>query len=134
MGVPQVRLVGGAIAAAVLIVGLAGCAAEPAPAPSDTGPVVESPTPSGEPEPDPSADILFTITANVRAVDLRITYDPALLSITGATVGPGVPGGATVVANTNTPGLAIFVFFSSTALSAGNSTILDLQAAIPASS
>lgn len=71
MGVPQVRLMGSAIAVAILVAGLAGCAAEPAPAPSDSGPASVSPSPSGEPEPDPNADILFTITANVRAVDGR---------------------------------------------------------------
>jgi hypothetical protein len=70
---------------------------------------------------------------NVRAIDMRIAYDPTLLSITGATVG-AVPAGATVIVNTTTPGLAIIVFFSSTALSPGSSTFVNLQADVPASS
>ena len=68
---------------------------------------------------------------NVRAIDLRIGYDPAKLSITGATVGSDMPPGATVIVNTNTPGLAILVFFSSTALPAGSSTFVNLQATVP---
>ena len=49
---------------------------------------------------------------NVRAADIRINYDPALLEITGATAS----GGGTVVVNTTTPGLAILVYFSTAAL------------------
>jgi hypothetical protein len=71
---------------------------------------------------------------NVRAVDLRIAYDPALLTITGATVGADTPAGATVIVNTNTPGLAILVFFSSNALPAGSGTFINLEASVPASS
>jgi hypothetical protein len=62
---------GSTIAIAALIAALTGCAAEPAPEPTDSGPVSESPSPSTDPDPDPVADILFTITANVRAVDGR---------------------------------------------------------------
>ncbi len=68
---------------------------------------------------------------NVRAVDLRIGYDPSKLSITGATVSADAPPGATVVANTTTPGLAILVFFSSASLRAGSSTLVNLQATVP---
>lgn len=66
--------------------------------------------------------------ANVRAADIRISYDPALLSITGATA----PAGGTVVVNTSTPGLAILVYFATTALPAGPSDFIQLQATVPA--
>lgn len=64
---------------------------------------------------------------NVRAVDMRISYDPNLLEITGATAAPG----GTVVVNTATPGLAIFVYFSTTPLPAGESTVINIQATVP---
>ena len=64
----------------------------------------------------------------VRAVDLRISYDPARLEITNATA----PAGGTVVLNTNTPGLAILVFFDTASLPAGESTFISLEASIPA--
>lgn len=71
MGVPILRLAGVSTAALALIVGLSGCAGESTPAPSVSTPVSEAPTPSAEPTPDETGDILFTITANVRAVDGR---------------------------------------------------------------
>ena len=69
---------------------------------------------------------------NVRAVDLRVAYDPALLTITGGTVGTDAPAGASVIVNTSTPGLAIVVFFSTNPLLAGSGTFVNLQASVPA--
>ena len=71
MGVPILMIAGSSIAAIALVVGLTGCGGESTPGPSVTTPVSESPTPSAEPTADPTADILFTINANVRAVDGR---------------------------------------------------------------
>jgi hypothetical protein len=68
---------------------------------------------------------------NVRAVDMRVAYDPDLLTITGATVGPDAPAGASVIANTTTPGLAILVFFSTSPLPAGEGNFINLQATVP---
>ncbi len=68
---------------------------------------------------------------NVRAVDLRVGYDPNLLTITGGIVGADAPSGASVIANTSTPGLAIFVFFSTTPLAAGPGEFLNVQATVP---
>ena len=64
---------------------------------------------------------------NVRAADLRISYDPTLLAITGATA----PAGGSVIVNTTTPGEAILVFFSSASLPAGSTTFITLQASVP---
>lgn len=64
---------------------------------------------------------------NVRAADLRISYDPELLEITGATAAPG----GTVVLNNTTPGEAILVYFSPTPLAPGKQTFINLQANVP---
>ncbi len=82
---------------------------------------------------DETGGIPVTISegTNVRAVDLRIAYDPNLLTITGGTVGPDAPAGASVIANVSTPGLAILVFFSTTPLPAGVGNFINLQAAVP---
>jgi len=69
---------------------------------------------------------------NVRAVDLRVTFDPTLLTIIGATVGADAPAGASVITNTSTPGLAILVFFSTTPMPAGSGTFVNLLATVPA--
>lgn len=71
MGAPLFRIAGSAVAAIVLVGMLAGCGGTPAPAPTDSGPASVSPSPSTDPTSDPNADVLFTITANVRAVDGR---------------------------------------------------------------
>lgn len=65
---------------------------------------------------------------NVRAADIRIAYDPSLLEITGATA---APGGTVVLNTTTTPGVAILVYFSTTALPAGPGTLINLQATVP---
>jgi hypothetical protein len=53
------------------------------------------------------------------------------LEITSASVADGLPGGASVILNNNTPGTAILVFFSSAELPAGSQTIINLQANVP---
>jgi hypothetical protein len=70
--------------------------------------------------------------ANIRAVDMRVAYDPDLLTISGATVGADAPAGASVIANTTTPGLAILVFFSTNPLPDGGGTFINLEASVPA--
>jgi hypothetical protein len=69
---------------------------------------------------------------NIRAIDLRVAFDPALLTITGGTVGADAPAGASVIVNTTTPGLAIVVFFSTNPLPAGSAEFVNLQATVPA--
>ena len=79
---------------------------------------------------DRTTGIPITISEgdNVRAADLRITYDPALLEITGATA---PAGGSVIVNTTTTPGVAILVFFSSASLPAGSTTFINVQATVP---
>ncbi len=82
---------------------------------------------------DEISGIAVTISegTNVRAVDLRVAYDPSLLTITGGSVGADAPAGASVIVNTSTPGLAILVFFSTTPLPAGRADLINLQATVP---
>ena len=82
---------------------------------------------------DTTNGIPLTISegTNVRAIDARISYDPALLNITGGTVGSGAPAGASVIVNVTTPGLAIVVYFATAPLPAGEGNFVNLQAAVP---
>lgn len=66
--------------------------------------------------------------SDVRSIDLRISYDPALLTITGATA---AAGGAVVV-DTTTAGLAILNYTNETALPAGEVNFVNLVATVPA--
>jgi hypothetical protein len=67
----------------------------------------------------------------VESVDVTIEYDPALLKVTGATVGPGMPAGASVVANTAVPGRVILSFSTLTELPSGAAEIVVLTAEVP---
>lgn len=71
MGGKPLRFAAFALAAAVLGTGLAGCAQSAAP-PEETAAPTEAPStpPTAEPTAEPT-DILFTVTANVRAADGR---------------------------------------------------------------
>jgi hypothetical protein len=77
-----------------------------------------------------TAGIPLTISdgTGVRAIDMRLTYDPALLQITGATT--SVSGGAVQV-NTTNPGEVIVVFYSTAPLAAGEVAFVNLQAEVP---
>ncbi len=68
---------------------------------------------------------------NVRAIDLRVGYDPQLLQVTGATLGAGMPAGASLVFNNTTPGLAVIVLFSAAVLPPGPNPIVHLQLDVP---
>lgn len=71
MGSPRSKLAGASFAAVALLAVLSGCAtADVTPAEPST-PSVEPTTPPIEPPVNPDADVLFTITANVRAADNR---------------------------------------------------------------
>jgi hypothetical protein len=69
--------------------------------------------------------------SDVTAVNLTVHFDPNLLSLTAASVGPGVPAGASVTLNTSTPGRAVISFSSPTALSAGAIDLVRLTAQVP---
>jgi hypothetical protein len=75
----------------------------------------------------------FSDGNGITTATLQINYDPALLTIAGATVAVGLPAGSTVSLNTSTPGIAALQFSSPTALAAGTTRFADLQASVPAS-
>lgn len=67
----------------------------------------------------------------ITTADFELRYNPALLTITAASVAAGLPVGAAVNLNTSTPGVAIVQFSSPAALAAGTTRFVDLQASIP---
>lgn len=77
--------------------------------------------------------LVLSDAAGVTSLTLNVAYDPALLHITSAIVGSGLPAGAAASVDTNsTPGIAKITFSSPTPLSAGAKTLLSLQADVPA--
>ena len=68
---------------------------------------------------------------NVTSISLTLTYNPALLSITGASLGTSAPNGSTVSINLSTPGVAVLTFTSPTALPSGLDTFATLVASVP---
>ncbi|MBX3068363.1 MAG: hypothetical protein KF867_07945 [Cryobacterium sp.] len=71
MRVPRRDLFSSAIVALATLCVLSACAGTKAPEGKPTGLPTQAPTETKTPEPDPMADVLFTITANVRAADGR---------------------------------------------------------------
>ncbi len=69
--------------------------------------------------------------AGVETVQVTIEYDPALLTITGASVGPAAPAGASVTADLSTAGAIILDFTSPTPLGAGSADFVTLLAEVP---
>ena len=69
----------------------------------------------------------------VTSISLTLTYNPALLTITGAILGASAPAGSSVTVNTATPGQAVLTFTSPTALPSGLDTFAALVASVPTS-
>ncbi|MDZ4656392.1 MAG: cohesin domain-containing protein [Bythopirellula sp.] len=71
--------------------------------------------------------------AGVTSVDVDIVYDPALLNITGATLGSGPlgAGGWSLTQNPVSPGLLKLTISGTTALSGSNIQLIRLNADIP---
>jgi ELWxxDGT repeat protein len=82
------------------------------------------------PATSPGLPLRLSASAGVTSVNLTLRYDPNLLTITGASVAPGLPAGATVTIDTSTPGAAV-LSFSSPALPGGLSDFVRLSAAVP---
>ncbi len=69
----------------------------------------------------------------VRTVALSLHYDPTLLTITGAVLGPDAPAGATVQFSDVGAGEVTVAFSSSSPLPAGSAEFIKLTAAVPQS-
>lgn len=67
----------------------------------------------------------------IQSLDLTLHYDPALLGITGASLGPDAPADATLAADTTVPGRLTLRYAASTPLAAGPSTWATLAAQVP---
>jgi hypothetical protein len=67
----------------------------------------------------------------ITSLSMTIAYNPALLTLTSATVGAGLPAGAAVNLILTSPGRAVLNFSSPTALPAGAATLATLSAAVP---
>jgi VCBS repeat-containing protein len=76
--------------------------------------------------------IMLSNGTGVEAVDLSLTYDPALLTITAASPGAALPNGSLVVANLDVPGRVTLSVASVTALGPGPAELVRLTASVPA--
>jgi hypothetical protein len=70
--------------------------------------------------------------AQVRSVDFTITYDPALLTVSAAELGAGLPAGWSIASNMTSPGSAVItVFGTGNDLPAGPQNLAKLVARVP---
>ncbi len=69
----------------------------------------------------------------ITSMDVTIEFDPALLSVTGAVQGPGMPTGASATFNVSTPGKIAISFTSPTPLPPGTAKLIILTADVPES-
>jgi hypothetical protein len=70
--------------------------------------------------------------AGITSASFQLRYNPALLNVTGAAVAPGMPVGSTVNVTFPSSGVMNVTFTSPTALAAGATRFVDLQASVPA--
>ena len=68
----------------------------------------------------------------VQNVRFQLSYEPDLLTITGASVAADMPAGTAVELELTAPGLATLTFSSPVELAGGDRPILNLQATVPA--
>lgn len=73
----------------------------------------------------------FNNGGGVTSASFELRYNPALLTVTTATIAAGLPEGAAVSLNTATPGVAAIQFTSPTPLDAGTTRFVNLQADVP---
>lgn len=76
--------------------------------------------------------VSFSDGGGLLSASFQIHYNPALLTITGATIAPGMPAGTSVALFSFTPGIVDILFTSQEPLPAGITRFIDLQASVPA--
>jgi hypothetical protein len=69
--------------------------------------------------------------SGVQSITLTLLYDPALLNVTGASIGADVPADASVNLNVSEPGQALLIFSAPTPLSGGAVQFVTLTADVP---
>jgi hypothetical protein len=67
----------------------------------------------------------------VTDVTLTLNYDPTLLNVSGAAVNPALSGATLTLSGASTPGHAVLVFHSPTALTSGAATLGGIVAQVP---
>jgi hypothetical protein len=67
----------------------------------------------------------------VTDVTLTVNYDPTLLNVSGAAVNSALSGATLTLSGTSTPGHAVLIFHSPTALASGAATLGGLVAQVP---
>ena len=75
--------------------------------------------------------ISFSDGAGITSASFELRYNPAILTINGATVAPGLTDASVTIDTTTTPGVAVIQFTSTTPLPVGTSRFIDLQATVP---
>ena len=77
--------------------------------------------------------IRLSQTAGVESVDVTLTYDPTLLTVTGASLPVGASADWQIIANLTAPGEVTLSFISTKALPDGPAEIVVLSAIVPPS-
>jgi hypothetical protein len=75
--------------------------------------------------------LTMTSAGDVRNLSFTVRYDPALLQITGAQAGSGLPSGATLTVDTSVAGQITVTIASASAIAAGKVTLVNLVARVP---
>jgi uncharacterized protein GlcG (DUF336 family) len=85
---------------------------------------------SGQQLPD-GLPIQLNDASGVTSILLTMTYDPALLVITDAELGPDAPSGSQVEINASVPGEVTIAFFSLAAMDTGQADVVNLIGHVP---
>jgi hypothetical protein len=75
--------------------------------------------------------VSFSDGGGILSATFQLRYDPALLDITGATVAPGLGVPSFVSVTPVLPGIVDIQFIAQSALAAGTTRFIDLQAIVP---
>ena len=81
----------------------------------------------------PGWPVRLSEAAGVTSVTATIQYNPAQLTVSGASLGQGAPAGASVTADTSVAGVVTLTFQSPTPLAGGPADIARLTAEVPPS-
>ncbi|MEE8452755.1 MAG: CARDB domain-containing protein [Thermoguttaceae bacterium] len=89
----------------------------------------------GQPVDVPATGLGLPITIDdgtgVKGIDLTFTFDPDLLVITGASLGPDAPEGSSIGVNLSVPGQVTLAFYTIGTLNPGQGEIITLTAEVP---
>ncbi len=83
--------------------------------------------------PAQAEDLPLTLSngSGVTSLELNLAYNPALLAITEAVLGPDAPAGAALVVDTSVVGVVTLSYSHTAPLAAGASQLISLRAEVP---